>query len=214
MSETYQLVYGGGPGRGFAVSQDYVLPKMAIAEAKALSLPRSYGKEVVVVQKIDGRAVEYGRARGGKFYATGPVKNSSTETGKRANDYADTLPAGMRAKFWNRYERLILQGTAPPRAFVVARDEIDEELAAKPNPLPLMDRSRHIDTGFYRVTDKEAGALAREAGKSLPKHGYQLRVELPYGRMAWLQRTPVSSTRDFRAPARGWVWAIFGIEKL
>jgi len=48
----YRLVYGGGPGRGFAVSNDYALPQMAIAEAKALSLPGSYGGEVVVVRSI------------------------------------------------------------------------------------------------------------------------------------------------------------------
>lgn len=75
---------------------------------------------------------------------------------------------------------------------------------------PIDSPERHISHGFYRVSDREAGQLARGVGKPLPKHGYELRVELSDGRLAWLSRTPTQySLRE--GPARGWVWAVSGI---
>lgn len=71
----------------------------------------------------------------------------------------------------------------------------------------LTDSARHISHGFYRVSDREAGALARGAGKPLPRHGMELRVELPDGRLAWLSRTPAKHL----APTRGWVWSVSGV---
>lgn len=67
-----------------------------------------------------------------------------------------------------------------------------------------------IDTGFYRVTDAEAGRLAKATPlKRLPRRGYELRVTLTNGRTAWLQRTAHQYYRD--SPQRGWVWAVYGI---
>lgn len=75
---------------------------------------------------------------------------------------------------------------------------------------PIDSPERHISHGFYRVSDREAAQLARGVGKPLPKHGYELRVELSDGRLAWLSRTPTQySLRE--GPARGWVWAVSGI---
>jgi hypothetical protein len=66
----------------------------------------------------------------------------------------------------------------------------------------------HIGHG-YRVTDAFAGKLARAVGKPLPRHGYELAVDLPGGPAAWLTRTPVShSSYGFPAPKRGWVWYV------
>ena len=75
-----------------------------------------------------------------------------------------------------------------------------------------MDSRRHLSHGHYRVSDKEAGALAREVGASLPKIGYELRVEVD-GRAMYLTRTPLSATTAaayrMSAPKRGWVWAVY-----
>jgi hypothetical protein len=76
--------------------------------------------------------------------------------------------------------------------------------------------SRHIGYNHYRVTDREAAALARSAGKKLPKHGYELSVQLPDGRMAWLLRTPYGVGHTLGSgyakakdvPKRRWVWAV------
>lgn len=74
----------------------------------------------------------------------------------------------------------------------------------------LTDQQRHISHGFYRVSDAEAGRLARAVGKHLPKPGMELRVQLPDGRLAWLQRTPMAGGGPRR---RGWVWAIWGLTR-
>ena len=75
---------------------------------------------------------------------------------------------------------------------------------------------RHIGSDHYRVTDREALSLARAARKPLPKHGYELSVQLPDGRMAWLKRTPFGIGHTFGSgyatakdvPKRRWVWAV------
>ena len=68
----------------------------------------------------------------------------------------------------------------------------------------------HISYGHYRVSDAEAGRLARGVGKKLPEHGKELRVELPDGKLAWLTRTIYRQYTD--APKRGWVWALYGFK--
>lgn len=65
---------------------------------------------------------------------------------------------------------------------------------------------KHLSHGFYEVSDREASALARGVHRKLPSHGRELRVELSDGRLAWLTRTPKSST------SRKWVWAIHSFE--
>lgn len=54
--------------------------------------------------------------------------------------------------------------------------------------------------GFYAISPKAAGKLAKEAGKKLPKHGYELRVEHE-GCLWWLKRTVHQGKL---------VWCIFG----
>ena len=73
----------------------------------------------------------------------------------------------------------------------------------------LTASSRHISHGFYKVTDREARLLARNAGAKLPAFGYGVGVELPDGRLAWLSRTPYRYYPD--SPKREWVWAVSGI---
>lgn len=63
-----------------------------------------------------------------------------------------------------------------------------------------------ISHGHYRVSDKDAGILARAVGRGLPRIGYEMIVKLPDGRKATLLRTPYSVMTD--APKRGWVWAV------
>jgi len=64
-----------------------------------------------------------------------------------------------------------------------------------------MNLGRHISHGFYRVSDAEAGRMAREVGAKLPRYGYELRLD--HGA---LMRTPYRHHAD--APKRGWVWAV------
>ncbi len=74
--------------------------------------------------------------------------------------------------------------------------------------------AKYLDSGFYRISDKAAGALVKLAGKPLPRQGYEMSVFLTNGvsgpsfANAWLQRTSYSVRLD--APRRGWVWAIYG----
>jgi hypothetical protein len=69
---------------------------------------------------------------------------------------------------------------------------------------------KHIDSGFYRISDKLAGKLGR-AHKSgpnatdLPARGLERRV-FHEGSWWWLKRTPYRYRTD--APKRGWVWAL------
>lgn len=63
----YVLVYGGRTGKGFAVSKPFILKSMAIAEAKALSRPDSYGDEVRVGMRKGGRVLPVGVAKNGVF---------------------------------------------------------------------------------------------------------------------------------------------------
>lgn len=57
--------------------------------------------------------------------------------------------------------------------------------------------------GFgYAVSDRSAGALARGVKRKLPRPGYELRIALPCGALAWLARTPL------QASPRGWTWYV------
>lgn len=66
---------------------------------------------------------------------------------------------------------------------------------------------KHIGHSFYKITDKQAAALARAAGAPLPRHGYYIPILLE-GRRAELHRTTYSSSLHTDAPKRGWVWAV------
>lgn len=65
----------------------------------------------------------------------------------------------------------------------------------------------HISHDHYRVSDADAGRLARAVGRPLPRHGYELIVVLEDGRTAALKRTPYGSGHT-DAPKRGWVWCV------
>ncbi len=86
-------------------------------------------------------------------------------------------------------------------------------------PIPIT-RAQHVGYDHYRVSDTDAGRLARRVGKSVPKgYGHELRVVLDDGRHAWLKRTPYrvghtlgdgyATTAD--VPKRGWIWAVMPI---
>ena len=68
--------------------------------------------------------------------------------------------------------------------------------------------STHIDNGFYRISDRLAGKLAKSSpiGR-LPADGMESRVTHEGARW-WLTRTPLRFRND--SPARGWVWALHG----
>jgi hypothetical protein len=66
----------------------------------------------------------------------------------------------------------------------------------------------HISHGFYRVSDRDAGILAKKVGSKPPNHGMELRVELPDGKLMWLTRTPYSRAGHTDAPERAWVYAV------
>ena len=51
---------------------------------------------------------------------------------------------------------------------------------------------KHISHNHYRVSDADAGRLAKAVNAKLPRPGYMLRIELPDGRAADLLRTPYS----------------------
>jgi hypothetical protein len=61
--------------------------------------------------------------------------------------------------------------------------------------------------GWYRVSDADAGRLARHNGARLPKHGYELRVQWPDGRWGHLKRTKLIISDEFQN-ARGWAWSV------
>lgn len=74
------------------------------------------------------------------------------------------------------------------------------------------DSHEDLRWNHYRVSDSEAGALAKGVGKKLPGAGRELRVELPDGRLAWLAHTPYSwNAKTSKKWPRGWVWCVRGI---
>jgi hypothetical protein len=66
----------------------------------------------------------------------------------------------------------------------------------------------HLSGNHFKVSDADAGRLVKDAGTRLPKHGYEVSVELPNGKKAWLQRTPDSSQK------RRWVWAVYSTNRI
>jgi len=70
----------------------------------------------------------------------------------------------------------------------------------------------YIDNGFWHVSNKTAGALAKASKHGqLPRHGYEIDVTLSDGRTASLKRTIVSCMTW--QPERGEVWAIANIRE-
>jgi hypothetical protein len=70
----------------------------------------------------------------------------------------------------------------------------------------------HIGTGYYYVSDKEAGKIARNANTKLPPHGYVL--DLPkHVRDGLRMGTGLSLVALIRVNTpnvkRGWHWAVF-----
>lgn len=72
------------------------------------------------------------------------------------------------------------------------------------NEQPTSMELTHISHGFYRVSDRDAGKLAKAVGAKLPGPGRELRVSMPDGKLMWLQRTPYSRAWHADAPERGW----------
>lgn len=66
----------------------------------------------------------------------------------------------------------------------------------------------YLSHNLYRVSDKVAGQLVRDtSAKRLPRYGYEMRVQLPDGRMAWLKRMRLISWDNYKNK-RGWVWCV------
>ena len=66
----------------------------------------------------------------------------------------------------------------------------------------------HLSYNLYRVSDKVAGQLVRDTpAKRLPRWGYEMRVQLPDGRLAWLKRMRLISWDNYKNK-RGWVWCV------
>lgn len=66
----------------------------------------------------------------------------------------------------------------------------------------------YLDSGFYIISDKAAGALVRVLGQKLPKHGYEKFVMLATGEHrlnAWMQRTPTCLLK------RKWHWSLYAL---
>lgn len=66
----------------------------------------------------------------------------------------------------------------------------------------------------YRISDADAGKLARGEGKSLPGHGRELRVKLPSGQLAWLRREHYPKRLHTDAPKREWIWIVWDASPL
>jgi hypothetical protein len=75
--------------------------------------------------------------------------------------------------------------------------------------------AQYLDSGFYLVSDKAAGALVRVLGQKLPAQGWEKFVMIRTAKgtfNAWLKRTDLRHCQrtDVKAP-RGWRWALHGI---
>jgi len=74
--------------------------------------------------------------------------------------------------------------------------------------------------GGYRVSDADAGKLARAVGRRLPPRNRTLSVMMPYGEAAQLTRTTLPPTSAeayglrFKVPRRGWVWYVHSNKSL
>ncbi len=61
----------------------------------------------------------------------------------------------------------------------------------------------------YRISDVDAGKLARGVNAKLPAWGREVRVQLPSGQLAWLRREHYTSRLYTDAPKRGWTWIVW-----
>jgi hypothetical protein len=66
----------------------------------------------------------------------------------------------------------------------------------------------------YRISDVDAGKLARGVNAKLPAWGREVRVQLPNGKLAWLRREHYTSRLYTDAPKRGWTWIVWDREAL
>ena len=77
--------------------------------------------------------------------------------------------------------------------------------------------ARYLDSGFYLISDKAAGALVTVIGQRLPRHGYEKFVLLTasdgIGFNAWLSRTATRHSMLAKRNARGWHWALHAIRR-
>lgn len=63
----------------------------------------------------------------------------------------------------------------------------------------------YLDSGFFVISDRSAGQLAkRSAHGKLPKHGYEIDVNLPGGRAV------LSRTQSALFECRRWRWSLHG----
>lgn len=78
----------------------------------------------------------------------------------------------------------------------------------------MKNNALYLDSGFYTVSDRAAGALCRVTGHKLPKTGHEkfvmIRTDSGHKLNAWLSRADVRSGVA-RQIKRGWVWAIHGL---
>lgn len=76
--------------------------------------------------------------------------------------------------------------------------------------------AKHLDNGFYLVSDRAAGALVRVLGQKLPRIGWEkfVMVRTADGRLlnAWLKRTDTRHTAyTWAQRGRGWHWALHSL---
>lgn len=74
--------------------------------------------------------------------------------------------------------------------------------------------AKYLDSGFYTISPRAAGALCRTLGQRLPAMGCEkfVMLETEHGHKlnAWLSRTDVRSC-VMRQTRSGWIWAIHGL---
>lgn len=77
--------------------------------------------------------------------------------------------------------------------------------------------AQYLDSGFYVVSDRAAGALCRVLGQKLRRPGWEKFVLITVGEVklnAWLTRTDLrASLRADIAHKRGWRWAIYALRR-
>jgi hypothetical protein len=75
--------------------------------------------------------------------------------------------------------------------------------------------AHYLDSGFYVISDRAAGALVRVLGQKLPKHGWEKFVMLAangHKLNAWLKRTDLRAClRTDINHSRRWRWTLHGI---
>lgn len=93
-----------------------------------------------------------------------------------------------------------------------ARAEASRVLVSKLRSTDFRAKHTYISHGFFRVSDREAGRLARASNAKLPKYGRPSYVVVRLGSggpQAELHRTPYDRRYHSDAPKRGWVYAVY-----